>query len=164
MVDEAVHLIGQRVIGNIGENENILAAAGIHNHALAFAGAEANAFRVHPVIVADIALKGGIRLRNIVIMLPEGYQIIIDFFSQSLGRGKNDKLKRSHRNAALQLLVQLKIRHEHTPCIHQCKGFADPGSLKMKSAIRPAIRPMSRLHCTFNTEKPQAITQFYTVR
>ena len=32
----------------------------------------------------------------------------------------------------------------------------------MKSAIRPAIRPMSRLHCTFNTEKPQAITQFYT--
>ncbi len=120
VVDEAVHPVSQGVVGDIRENENILAAAGFVNHALALARAETDALRLHPVIIADISLKSGIALRDVIVMPPEGYQIIIDFISQRLGGGKDNKLKRGDRDAAFQLLVQLQIRHGHTPCFYLC--------------------------------------------
>ncbi len=112
MVDKAVHLIGQRIVGHIGQDEDVLAAAGVLDHALSLTGAEAHAFGLHAVIIAHISCKGRIVLHDAVVILPEISQMLVHGFPQLFCGRQDQELQRRGREFAFQLLMQLQFGHK----------------------------------------------------
>ena len=71
MIQETVHLVGDVMVGYIGDDEDVLAAAGIQNNALAFTVAEADSLHSHAVVVLHIILESGIVLSDRSVFVAE---------------------------------------------------------------------------------------------
>jgi hypothetical protein len=105
VIGKAVHLICDRVIGDIHEDVDVLASGGILKHSFTFPGGEAGQRDRKPVIFLIISLVSGVVTVLVVVSQTEVADPSVDLLSELLGGGKNDKGKRSNGVARLLKFV-----------------------------------------------------------
>ena len=101
VVRESVHLIGYGIIGNIHENEDVLASGGILKHSLSFAGRESGKYERKPVIFLIVSLVSGIISVRIMVAYTEVVDPSVYFLTELFRGRKNDQGKRRNGVACL---------------------------------------------------------------
>ena len=81
MVDHTAELIGQAVIGDVDQNEQIITTDGFVDHTLCFAGAEPRALCVDDKCVAGISLECDIIFMLVLTFLTPVDNILIYFLT-----------------------------------------------------------------------------------
>jgi hypothetical protein len=101
VVREAVHLIGNGIIGNIHENEDVLASGGILKHSLSFAGRKSGEYERKSVILLIVSLVSGVTPISIVVAYTEVVDPFVYFLTELFRGRKNDQGKRRNGVACL---------------------------------------------------------------
>ena len=101
MVCEAVHLIGNGIIGDVYDNKDVLAPGGILKYSLSFAGREAGKSERKSVILLIVSLISGIAPMSIVVAKTEVVDPFVYFLTELFRGWKNDQGKRRNGVAGL---------------------------------------------------------------
>ena len=101
VVCEAVHLIGNGIIGDVYDNKDVLASGGILEHRLPFAGREAGKGERKSVIFLIVSLISRVIPVRIVVAETEVVDPTVYFLTELFRGRKNDQGKRCNGVAGL---------------------------------------------------------------
>ena len=107
VIDEAVHIICDGVVGDVHEYVDVLSSGGIYEYGVTLSRSEARNRDGESVILFIIPLIGGIIPVLIVVAQAKITDPFVDLFPEGLSGGENDQRKRSYRIAGLfELIMQ----------------------------------------------------------
>ncbi len=98
MVDETVHIVGDTVVADVSQQENILSSYGIMQYGLALSSSETGAIHFHQIVVFHIAVESGIVFDVVLQITAVFHKVTVYLFCQRKRRLWSEKLHGSYRH------------------------------------------------------------------
>ncbi len=111
MVRETVHSVGDAVIADVCENEDIFAAGRVTQNGLALSGSEAGTFYLHQIILFHITVERGVVFVNVFQIAAVLHQKIVNILRKREGGVRSKKLHGSHRHSMFELFCVWHITY-----------------------------------------------------